>query len=304
VPIIKPLLAKILFEVNSRVKQVFDLLWLAINKGANIKDTIVISGAPRSGTTWIMEILETLPGYKSIFEPLHRRWFPEVKRFNLFPLYRPYLHPKDSNPALKRYLEKVFSGYVISRRPYFPLTLRNLYKRLFADKILIKFIHANRILPWIAYNFKLRAIYWVMRHPCATISSQLETGVNNLHDIKSTDQLIKEALSIPELKGNEELVERLKTIEKPEEILAVIWSVDTYVPMCYQRCNWWYTLIYEKLIVDDEEELGKIFRYIGENVPEEAYKKLRTPSITGRGRALPGSKRNLRNGRRNFQRDR
>jgi len=43
-----------------------------INDSLNEKEAILVFGIPRSDTTWAMEILETLPAYKSIFEPFHK----------------------------------------------------------------------------------------------------------------------------------------------------------------------------------------------------------------------------------------
>lgn len=61
-------------------KMIIDLLSSRIHRNINIGDTIVISGTPRGGTTWFMELIETLQGYRSIFEPFHRDWFPQVKQ--------------------------------------------------------------------------------------------------------------------------------------------------------------------------------------------------------------------------------
>ena len=36
----------------------------------NPEDTIVVAGSPRSGTTWLAELLRRLPGYKFLNEPL------------------------------------------------------------------------------------------------------------------------------------------------------------------------------------------------------------------------------------------
>lgn len=78
------------------------------HKIGNIEDTILISGAPRSRTTWLMEILSVLPAYKTIFEPLHRTWFPFIQRLNLPP--RVYLPPERNNAFLYSYLYSVFKG--------------------------------------------------------------------------------------------------------------------------------------------------------------------------------------------------
>ena len=75
----------------------------------NIDATIVLSGAPRTGTTWIMEIFESLPKYRSIFEPFNRSIYPEVNKV-VPPPYRPYVPIYEDNAKIKKWLIKVFSG--------------------------------------------------------------------------------------------------------------------------------------------------------------------------------------------------
>lgn len=106
-----------------------------IKRKINIRDTIIVSGTPRGGTTWFMELLETLPDYKSIFEPLHKDWFPLVKKLNLPS--RPYLEPNAEKDQLKKYLTLVFTDQIVSKSPKFPMNLRSIKKRLFATKILV-----------------------------------------------------------------------------------------------------------------------------------------------------------------------
>jgi hypothetical protein len=36
-------------------------LALKLHKNISLQDTIIISGTPRGGTTWFMELIETLP---------------------------------------------------------------------------------------------------------------------------------------------------------------------------------------------------------------------------------------------------
>ena len=218
--------------VNSIIfmKRYVDLLSLQLHGNARIQDTIIVSGTPRGGTTWFMELIETLPKYKSIFEPFHREWFPQVKRLNLPP--RPYLDPNAEDKPLKDYLKQLFSGQIISHRPLFPLTTTTMYKRLLATKILVKFIRANRLLPWIFNNFRVRGIYYIIRHPCATIASQLETGIRGYpfpKDVPIPKKLVLyEASQIPEIRENEWLMSKLYTITTHEEVLAAIWSLDNY----------------------------------------------------------------------------
>ena len=140
---------------------------------SNIDDTIAIFGTPRSGTTWLMEMMGSLPDYLSYFEPFHPGWFSPPLEEGL--QVRPFIHPERTDIEYNEYLRKVFQGRVISNAPHFKL--KELQKRLFADKVLVKFIRANRILPWILNNFELRGSILIIRHPCATIASQFNSGI-------------------------------------------------------------------------------------------------------------------------------
>ena len=283
---------RIILKSLEKTLYLIELIGYLVSTPLNEREAILVFGTPRGGTTWIMEILETLPGYKSIFEPFHKDWFPEVQKLGINPS-RPYVYFKDPNPQLKEYLTKVFRGEVLSKKPRYRPTLKNIYKRIFAKKAIVKFIRANRLLPWIANNFQVKGTFFVIRHPCATIASQLETGIRGYFmpkNIPLQKEIVLSSISgIRELSGNEELIRKLKAIETQEEILAAIWSIDNYLPIYYQRKFNWYTLIYELLVMNPEEEVEKMFSYINENVPEEVYSKIRLPSMTTYDRTYVGT---------------
>ena len=273
------------------MRYLIDLLGYLINSPLNEKEAILIFGAPRSGTTWVMEILETLPDYKAIFEPFHKYWFPEARKLKINP-DQPYVYFKDSNPLLKEYLTKVFKGKVMSKSPHYRLTLKNICKRIAAKKAVVKFIRANRILPWIANNFQVKGIFFVIRHPCASIASQLEAFFRERFPW-SKEIVLSSIHEIRELRDNEELIRKIKTIETQEEILATIWSIDNFLPLYYQRKINWYPIVYESLVINPKEELRNMFSYINEEVPEEAYSKIRMPSIMTVDRTYVGTTKQL-----------
>ena len=252
-----------------------------------LNDTIVVSGTPRGGTTWLMEILLTLPRYKYVFEPFHKLWFPQVNKFGLNQ--RPYIPPHQDNYTMYTFLEDVFTGRMISKRPDFkPLEFSNAIRRVFANKLLVKFVRANRLLPWMHSRFPLRAIYLILRHPCATISSQLRSNItgyvlNHKNDyIPTTKEILSEASAIPSISEDRWLMTKLSSLKTSEERLAAVWSMDTVVPLQYLSKNKdaWKTIMYEKLMLDFDNEIEEIFEYIHEDTPERAYNLKRTPSKT------------------------
>ena len=120
-----------------------------------------------------MDLLNTLPSYKTIFEPFNIYWFPQFRNLKV-DFSRPYVDIDKKYPPLESYLHFVFRGKVFSLSPQYRLNPKEIYKRVFGKKILVKFTKANLLLPWISNNFKLRGLYLVIRYPCATIASQIK----------------------------------------------------------------------------------------------------------------------------------
>ncbi|NJE85498.1 sulfotransferase [Thermococcus sp. CX2] len=257
----------------SRTNYAIDLISARMHD-FKIMETIVISGTPRSGSTWLMEILESLPDYKSVFEPFHPNWYPEFRKLGIH--YDPYIPTPEDYPKLREYLGRVFTGKAYGMFPYkHYLAPGRVLKRLTANKLLVKFVRANTMLPWVANTFDLRAVYFIIRHPCATIASQLVTGYFSRI---TKEQFLDEVRKVSELAGSEWLMDKLSGISSQIELLAAIWAFENYIPLASERPYPWYTVIYERLITDPEEELDSIFGYINEDVPEGARKRLRTPS--------------------------
>ena len=268
---------------------------------------ILVSGVPRSGTTWLAETLLSMSCYKLVFEPLRYDWYPqfrtayseELAKIVWKPDVRPYVYFKDDDPKLRKYLKCVFNNKVI---PFVGLArivsnpnlsdLRRYFKAIIVDGVsffykypLVKFVRGNRLLPWIAKNFHLRAIYMIIRHPCATIYSHLKTfklPSVSLNDFKKY-HLLRDVYRIRELENlRSKLVNKALQISSWTEALAFLYALDYFVPLSYQRNGWWYTVVYEQLVLEGEEELKRIFGFINEKPSNEAYAALERPSRTAR----------------------
>ncbi len=263
--------------------QYFDKLVFR-SKKIDSKDTILLVGTPRSGTTWLMEIFRTLPGYVSLFEPVNPIFFPESYEVGFKP--RKYLPAENNWSEGREYLLKTFSGKTYTSVPLYQLNPEMIMNRILGNKLIVKAIGLNRVLPWIAKTFDLRGIIFIIRHPCAVIASQLKTGYCGYHlysppysDIFPTlDNVLEEASEIPEIDDN--LLNRLKNIKTQEEILAAIWCLDNYVPLNYKKPHPWIFVVYEKIITEGESEIKQLFTKIGEeNIPKSAIQKLNIPSM-------------------------
>jgi len=271
------------------------------SKNFDLKDTIILAGSPRSGTTWLMEILRIIPGYTTLFEPLNPLYLP--KSFEVGFRSRSYLPPGEDWPEgeehlrkiltsrplydfssfeksdSKKSLNKIISNYLDQLKPEL------LMHHLVGNKLLVKFIRLNRLLPWVAERFQLRSMILIIRHPCSVVDSQLKTGFCGYHpdnppykDIYPTQKnILDEASKIEGLDNS--ILKRLKEIKTREEIIAASWCLDNYVPLSCPKPYPWTIVTYEKLMKDGIGEINRLFNEIGErHVRRSAYKHLKIPS--------------------------
>ncbi len=258
----------------------------AIFRGGFLEnDTIVALGSPRSGTTWIMEILNHLPAYTTVFEPLHPERFPRAGELKLS--MRHYEAEGTENEALREYLGSVFRGEVSSRRPRYRLTFNNIIKRVTATKLVVKFVRANRLVPWILTNHDIRALIYIIRHPCANLASQLRTGYTG-YDVyrltPSIDEVINDA---NEIGFDDAIINKLRGITTEVQKLAAVWAMDQAIPLKHNDPRM-FKLSYEDLSSNSEKEVMKLLRFLDEtDLYEDIIQEIKRPSILSKRQKSP-----------------
>ena len=249
-----------------------------------MEETILMTGSPRSGTSWLMEVLESIPGYTYIFEPLNPIFFPEVSKIGL--LDRPYVNIDKEWSELEKYLERAFTGRIYSTMSPYNFKIIPIIHRLINKKLIVKSIRLNRVLPWIANKFRLRSNILLIRHPCSVIVSQLKTGFCGYHshslpynDIFPTKKMIlKEAEKFDVIDSG--VLDKLKKIESREEILATSWCLDNIILLSSSKPYKWIIVFYEKLVKEKESETIRILKEIGEEkLTQSMIKGLKRPSM-------------------------
>ncbi len=253
--------------------------------GFHEKDTIVALGSPRSGTTWIMEMLNHLPGYTTVFEPLHPERFPRAGELKVS--MRHYEAEGTENNALRVYLGSVFRGGVPSLRPRYRLTVGNLAKRVTATKLVVKCVRANRLVPWILKNYDIRALIYIIRHPCANLASQLRTGYSG-YDVyrftPSIDEIINDA---DEIGFDDSIINRLRGITTEIQKLAAVWAMDQVIPLRHYDPRM-FKLSYEDMSSNSEKEVMKLLRFLGETDRyENIIHEIKRPSILSKRKTSP-----------------
>ena len=248
------------------------LVRLTSDSGYDLRETLVVAGSPRSGTTWFAEVLSALPRSAILFEPEHVLQVPQARQSGLD--WHVMKAPGESWPDGEAYFDKVFRGRLVT-----PWTVSHLpLGRAIAPKRwIVKFVDANLMLGWLATRFPVRAPVLVLRHPCAVVGSQLRRGWKLDH--------------APRLKAffdqYPQFREYVASLETQAEWLAAHWCIHTYAPLMLPR-PWPFLLTsYEQATKDPEREFGRLFQAWQLPMPADLVARAARPSgTTDRGSQL------------------
>lgn len=265
------------------------LFWSALNlvdlvrsvrlrfSGISKKDSIIIIGSPRSGTTWLMNIIARLPRYSSICEPLHPRWFTDVREVGLKD--RPYLDQEDNHKRKKELLDKILSGYKASKEPRWdPPVKSNLTKsikqmisRIRSDRLVIKFTRANRMVLWLYKSFPSYKYIYIIRNPFAVINSQIRnkisgyvTSKTGLFDYLKDESLNDELVDIITRESRQIVGDKMtdnieQTVSTLAGYLSLSWCLDNIIPISLYNNNNFTTLQYEHLTKEPLNSIDSVF---------------------------------------------
>jgi hypothetical protein len=281
-----------------------NILWSAGRWGkCDIEDTIVIAGSPRSGTTWLLELLRTLPGYKALNEPL---MYQDARNEHGFS-WRTYLDPGEEANAQKDYLKTVLTGQLgISPAWYFEAETRpaQIVEHATRDRLVVKFCRLNRMLHWFCGQFDVRGPVFIVRHPCAVVASMLRHGAWDEGDLHGQDRE-DHALHAGDLPTSlqDTFAPILDRIDTQVEALATMWCLDHFVPLVHHHADGsypWVLVPYERMVTRGREELRRIAGALGVDVTPEMRDQLDEPSKSVKDRLHREAEQQLSKWRRRF----
>lgn len=207
------------------------------------RDTVCLASSPRSGSTWLAQMLVELGRYDWVDEPLGMT--DDLRRAGFSA--RTYMPKAGSS------VESVMHDVIRGRVGYL-----RLYPRL-RRRLLLKFVRLNRMLRWTVETFGIENSILLLRHPCAVISSRLELG---RRENSVWARVSGVAPDVPDY-----LAETVESLVRPtmsvERILAINWALDHAIPLVHERPRHIYVVSYENLVRDPDRELQAICAHCG-----------------------------------------
>ena len=235
------------------------------NPNPEVGRSILVAGTARSGTTWLADLIASQIPSRILFEPFNPDLVSDYCRFHYFQ----YMRPGTENPEFYAFANKVFTGKIRNH------WVDRQNERIISKFRLVKEIRANLALKWLHDNFPQVPILFMIRHPCAVVSSRIELGW-------ATDTDIKPFLAQPELIEDHLLpyMDWIMNAVTIEEKHTIIWCVNNLVPLKQFNPGEIKVVHYENLCIQPENELPSLFDFIGQPYSKSVIDMINQPSQT------------------------
>lgn len=258
---------------------IHDKEYIDIKAADNVNQkTIIIAGSGRSGTTWVQDSIAEANGLRTIFEPLHPIGVPAAQEFT-----HKYCEVNTNNRDLKLFMDKVLSGNYRSLwmnyrirpdrfnffREGIPNAVYNTRKLLQHYKkysvqgqhgLIVKFIRASLMLPWLVRQYNVRALY-VTRHPCAVIASRLSLGGKDWTSKLALDRYRADPVVVQLIQH--EFGVDITDWFSPIAALTCVWCIENLLPIKWANEAGYMVTAYEKLLLEPEREWGRVIGGLG-----------------------------------------
>lgn len=240
-------------------------LRFVIDRNNDHRRSVFVAGTGRSGTTWLADIINQRGNYRLMFEPFHPKRTPWMKPFGA----RPYLRPEDTAPEFLAIAQSIVTGRI--RHSW----TERFNRRLVAHDRLIKEVHANLMLKWLHVNFPGMPLVLVLRHPCPVALSFVTHNFQGaVMPLLEQEKLVEDFLH--------PYVDEIRRARDTFERAVFLWCVETLVPLRQCRPGEIHVVFFEKLVEEPEQEIGRLFSYLGKSTESLDLEKLGIPSLTSR----------------------
>ena len=233
---------------------------LHVDLGRDHRDAVFLAGSGRSGTTWVSEIVNYRNEYRFVFEPFHPGKVRVCKNFRR----KQYLRPDDRREEYLGPARTILTGGLRST------WTDRFNKKFVARRRLIKDIRANLLLGWMRANFPGMPMILLLRHPCAVAASRISLGWrDNLSETMEQGDLVEDFLLPVEAE--------IRTARDAFERHVFSWCVENYVPLRQFGAGEIQLSFYENFLAHPEDEIPRLFNFLGEDFDARVYRTLRRP---------------------------
>jgi hypothetical protein len=237
----------------------------ALDFNRTFESLLFVSGTGRSGTTWLVDLLNADGLYRIIFEP----FMPGCRALDGRSVPPRYIRPTSRDPDLIATAERILLARFRSSR----WTSRG-NDRLVSRRRIVKEVQSNLRLGWLREVFPPFPIVLIIRHPCAVAASRGRLG-----DRRSIDELLDDPALVEDYLAPH--VPELRRLESPFEYEVARWCIETHVPLAQLAQGVDIEVVlYEQLVADPVGVVTSLLERLGLEPPARLAETAGVPSHT------------------------
>ncbi len=231
---------------------------------------VFIHSLPRSGSTWLMELILTQPGFMSCNEPLNLR--KEAVRDQLGMYDWAELHDTNNKSRIYEYFEGIQSGRLRDPRFHRRMPFSTFYRPI-THRIVFKIINAGEEhINWLASTFN-GGIVFLLRHPVPVALSR--ALLPKLRVILTTD--VRHLLSDSQLRFSANLMRT----DNHFSLALLDWCIRNAIAL-KSRTDDWTVVTYEQLVQDPVPVVDTLTKRLHLPKPNRILKRLSVASRSTR----------------------
>ncbi|MCL6416513.1 hypothetical protein MIB92_12700 [Aestuariirhabdus sp. Z084] len=190
----------------------------------NAQQQLVVSGVPRSGTSWLAKTLSLCKGVDYYFEP-DEALGPDY--------YDKYLTSDTEDERLLHHIKKSLKGHEVNEYAIAEKGLREIITRPFARAVLLKWVRMTLALDYFGAHFPSIPVIQLVRHPAPQFLSWQQRGWDPAHVLGG---LIKQ----PKLMTGplSKHAKRMTEANGFWESAATLWGAITTIQLASHRESW------------------------------------------------------------------
>lgn len=232
------------------------------------EESIIISSDPRGGSTWLSEIINSIPNSVVYWEPLNldcNRYLREL-HFS----WRQHIPFDEEWPEAKSAFDRILSLKVINNWTTQKIEVRSFMKSRFR---IIKFCRANNLILWLVnqYDFKFKPIL-LLRHPFSVVLSQMKHGgwTSTKNRFRFVDSPFNERIASHK--------NFLQDLTSREEVLVANWCLANYDVLIKNEKV--LKIHYEDILLNPDRFIHEVFEEWNLNIPDKIWENIESVSST------------------------
>lgn len=220
-------------------------------------EVIWLLGHPRSGTTWLAELINHDQRLRDMFEPIR----PQRVEQTSFLRCHQYVRPGTDFPQLHELMSDVFSGRLTHARVDFA-NRRPLYRGL-----IVKDVFSNLLARWTTEEFPEVRPVLLIRNPFAACVSMLKRP-RWYWPLDPADLLTQAHLVEDHLDPVRDVLERAAAEGTELERALATWAVVNLVPLRQFDAHELHVCFYEEWYAEPERRLSELLAFTGRSGTE------------------------------------